>query len=222
VKPYYEQDGIAIYHGDCREVLPSLSADVLVTDPPFGIGYFSNRTKCENVARSIAGDEDTRLRDWVLSWWGDKPALVFGSPGIPAPPQTRMNLVWHKPGSGMGDLSLPWKPDYEFIHVIGAGFTGHRGESVFRYPLRVFRGDLLHPHQKPEDLIEMLLAKCPVGKVIDPFIGSGSTLVAAKASGRRAIGIEIEERYCEIAANRLAQGVLFGAGENPKAAELVA
>jgi DNA modification methylase len=117
---------------------------------------------------------------------------------------------------GMGDLSLPWGPSTEEIYVLGDGFTGKRGRSVLRFqgigPYQQSRGERLHPTQKPVSLLCALIAKCPTDWVIlDPFIGSGTTLRAAKDLGRRAIGIEIEERYCEIAANRLAQGVLFGA-----------
>lgn len=206
--PYYEDESVKLYHGDCREVAEWLTADVLVTDPPYGQDYRSNRTKSHRVARSIAGDKDTSVRDAALGLWGDRPRIVFGSPGLPDLPGVR--LVWHKPGSGMGDLSMPWKPDYEFIYVRGKGFVGNRDTSVLTYPLRVFRGDLLHPHEKPEGLMGALIRKCPPGVIADPFAGSASTLVAAKAEGRPAIGVEVDERHCEKAALRLSQDCLFG------------
>ena len=208
MKPYYEDDLVTLWHGDCREVDAWLEADVLVTDPPYGIDYRSNRTKSEVVARAIANDKDTTTRDAALDAWGTRPRIVFGSPGIADIEGVR--LVWHKPGSGMGDLSMPWKPDYEFMYARGAGFSGNRDTSILTYPLRVFRGDLTHPHQKPVELLEALLAKCPPGTIADPFSGSGATLRAAKNVGRRAIGVELEERYCEQIARLLGQDTLFG------------
>jgi site-specific DNA-methyltransferase (adenine-specific) len=208
--PYYSEDGIEIWHGDCRELTKwLLLGDVMVTDPPYGIDFCSGWT-----GAAIANDGDTAARDAVLDLWGGRPALVFGVAGEGAlPGSTTAPLIWHRPGSGMGDLSLPWKPDYEHIHVLGRGFTAkYRGSSVLVRPWDVFRGDALHPHQKPLPLMRDLITKCPPGTIVDPFCGSGTTLRAAKDCGRRAIGVEVEERFCEIAARRLAQGVLdFGA-----------
>jgi DNA modification methylase len=111
----------------------------------------------------------------------------------------------------MGALDMPWKPNHEEIYVLGFGFQGHRGSGVIRAngpgayaQLR----DCEHPTAKPVNLMTMLLEKCPAGVIVDPFAGSGTTLRAAKDLGRKAIGIEIEERYCEIAARRMAQEVL--------------
>jgi DNA modification methylase len=208
MSPYYQDDAVTLYHGDCRDVTEWLEADVLVTDPPYGIDYRSNRTKSQVVARSIANDKDTTVRDAALAAWGEGPRIVFGSPGIADIEGIR--LVWHKPGSGMGDLAMPWKPDYEFVYARGRGFHGNRDTSVMTYPLRVFRGDLSHPHEKPIDLLERLLGKCPPGVVADPFSGSGTTLRAAKNLGRKAIGVELDERYCEVIAKRLGQDTLFG------------
>ena len=217
MKPYYEQDGITIYHADCREMLWLMpTAAVMVTDPPFGILFRSGMNGSERLSTrpdrpvSIVGDEDTTVRDAVVSSWTG-PALVFGSWKKPRPVGVRHVLTWEKGDHlGMGDLSIPWRPNTEEIYVIGTGFSGHRGTSVLRVPGPVSwatRGRT-HPHEKPVALLEALLLKCPEGTVLDPFMGSGTTLVAAKNLGRRAIGIEIEERYCEIAAKRLAQGVL--------------
>jgi DNA modification methylase len=104
----------------------------------------------------------------------------------------------------MGDLSIPWKPNTEEIYVIGKGFRGHRDGSVLtghRVVTWASKGRV-HPNMKPVSLMAELVSKC-VGSIADPFAGSGSTLLAAKQLGRQAIGVEIEERYCEIAAKRL-------------------
>lgn len=208
MKPYYEGGGVVLFLGDARDVMPRIHADVMVTDPPFGIGYESGYEGV--LARSIAGDESVRVRDDVLAAWPG-PALVFGSWRAPRPAGTRMVLVWDTLGAlGMGDLTLPWKPAHQEIYVIGSGFVGHRGSDVLSYPpvqASAWRGRK-HPHEKPIPLMRALLSKCPPGVVIDPFCGSGSTLRAAKDLGRSAIGIEIDEQYAELAANRLAQEVL--------------
>jgi hypothetical protein len=215
VKPYYEQDGITIYHGDCREVLPGLAWDVLVTDPPYGIAYASGMTGHDGgtALDGIEGDADTSLRDWVLSELRGRPAVTFGSWKRPRPEGCRAVLTWEKGDHvGMGDLDFPWKPNTEEVYVLGPGFSGHRGSAVLRHNAPVSWNSVgfgrVHAHQKPVTLMESLLQKCPPGVVLDPFMGSGSTLVAAKNLGRRAIGIEIEEKYCEVAARRLDQTVL--------------
>lgn len=210
MKPYFEKDGITIYHGDCREILPHVQADVMVTDPPYGISYEVNWNRSVERPRSIAGDDSTASRDEVLASIGDMPAIVFGSWKSTRPKKTKMVLVWEKMGSaGMGDLSLPWRPNIEEVYVIGGGFRqiAGRESSVLRF--NALCGDQWHPHQKPVSLLSYLIDRCPEGVVVDPFVGCGTTLRAAMDLGRRAIGIEIEERYCEIAAKRLAQGVLF-------------
>jgi hypothetical protein len=216
VSPYYEADGITIYHGDCREIGAwDIAGGVMVTDPPYGYGHASNWPgKFQGAA--IANDASEALRDYVLERFLG-PAIVFGSVKCSTPAGTRAVLVWDKgPASGMGDLSIPWKPSFELIYVMGAGFAGSRDEGVLKGHHVVTwsgrDGSRQHPNEKPLSLMRALLRKCPpLADVVDPFMGSGTTLRAAKDLGRRAIGIELEERYCEIAANRLAQGVLdFG------------
>ena len=212
MKPYYQDEYVTLYHGDCREVTAWLCADVLVTDPPYGIAY--NSGHFGTLPRSIVGDESTELRDLILSQWGEKPALVFGTWRRGRPNGTRMVLVWDTGGAlGMGALDLPWKPAHQELYVIGRGFTGKRTSDVLRFPpvQSMASNGRVHPHEKPVDMLAHLLAKCPGGVVCDPFAGSGTTLRAAKELGRRAIGVELDERYCEIAARRLSQGVLdFG------------
>ena len=214
-EPYYQDDHVTLYLGDCREITEWLAADVLETDPPYGIGYNSAMRR-DKLAASIVGDEDTSLRDWVIDQWGDRPALVFGTWRVERPAKTRARLVWDTKGAnGMGDLSIPWKPSDQEIYVLGHGFSGRRTSNVIRCPpvQSMAKNGRLHPHEKPVALLAGvdLMGKCPPGIIADPFAGVASTLVAAKIIGRKAIGVEIDERYCEIAARRLAQDALpFG------------
>ena len=219
MNPYYEDEWVTLYHGDCLQITDWLAADVLVTDPPYGMGYsgFGGRRgepSRDRDPHQIMGDGDTSARDAILGRWAG-PALVFGRWSIARPSGVRQVLIWDKTdnGPGMGALDLPWGPSFEEVYVIGAGFVGKRESSVIRtrgwMSADAERPD--HPTPKPTWLMEALIAKCPPGTIADPFAGSGSTLVAAKALGRKAIGVELEERYCEIAARRLAQDVLdFG------------
>ena len=213
MKPYYSDESVTIFHGDCRDVLPTLDkVDLVLTDPPYGIAFESSKTGHDGgvALPSIQGDEDATVRDFVVKNFQCVPMLVFGSWKVSKPVGVKAVLVWEKGDHvGMGDLSLPWKPNTEEIYVIGSGFTGHRGSSVIRIPAPVSWNSTnhgrSHPNEKPVALIKELLLKCPEGVVLDPFMGSGTTLRAAKDLNRKAIGIEIEEKYCEIAANRMSQ-----------------
>jgi DNA modification methylase len=211
IAPYYSDESVTLYHGDCREVTAWLEADVLVTDPPYGIAYKSGSRR-DKLAASIAGDGDTSLRDWALSSWG-RSALIFGTWRIPRPEGTHTRLIWDTKGAlGMGNLAVPWKPSDQEVYVIGYDFAGRRDSNVLRHaPVQsMARNGRTHPHEKPLSLMTELIAKTK-GVVADPFAGSGSTLVAAKMLGRRSIGVEFEERYCEVTAKRLAQEALdFG------------
>lgn len=215
---YYQDDHVTLYHGSCvgDGAPPWWTADVLVTDPPYGMAYESNRNRNKKnvkVGRPVAGDKDATLRDAALEVWGDRPALVFGRWNIPRPSSTRARLIWDKRVQGMGDVSLPWGPAEEEIYVLGRGFTGDRTGNVLSVQMLMSadRERPNHPTPKPVGLMELLIAKCPPGLIADPFAGSGATLVAAKNLGRKVVGVELEERYCEIIAKRCAQDVLdFG------------
>ncbi len=211
-KPYYQDDAVTLYLGDCREIVPLLGRfDLLLTDPPFGVN-------CEVSTNGdrITGDEDTAVRDCILAMFPTTPAIVFGSPKIARPKNFGTVLIWDKGElTGMGNLAFPWKPTHEEIYVIGAGFSGsRRGGSVLRYVSRPAWTNHpqalcgVHPNEKPLALITHLLENSPAGSVIDPFAGSGSTLRACKDLGRKCVGIEIEEKYAEICARRMAQEVL--------------
>lgn len=219
---YYQDDFVTLYHGDClTEHREWLEADVLVTDPPYGVAYVSNRAIGKRSA-AIAGDGTADARDAVLTAWGTKPALSFGRWDIARPTLTKSRLIWDKNLMGTGDLSSPWGASDEEIYVLGdwpavkpggrarEGGTPTRHHSVIRVqalaPGAANRPD--HPTPKPVGLMEILIAKCPSGVIADPFAGSGATLVAAKNRGRKAIGAELDERYCEMIAQRLSQDLL--------------
>jgi hypothetical protein len=213
VKPYYDDGIVTLYLGDCRELVSwADEGDVLVSDSPYGMRLRSRHNKRDLL---VVGDEDTRVRDEALQLWGPKPALMFGRWNIPKPAGVRALLVWDKgEHTGQGDCTLPWKPNTEEIYVIGRGFTARRrGSNVLRYPAPPpsAAAGRLHPTEKPLPLMRHLVGCCPPGVIIDPFAGSGSTLRAAKDLGRRAIGVEVVERYAEVAARRLGQEALdFG------------
>lgn len=210
--PYYSDDLVTLYHGDCREIAAWLQADVLVTDPPYGIGWsIGNHPKRGSVAhKGIANDLDTSCRDSALALWGDKPAAVFGAWSAQLP-GARQTLVWRKPpDSGVIGSTTGYRRDTELIFL--AGPWPKRPASLSSVLVTdAGMGSYLngHPHAKPSGLLEVLMHGAP-GVVADPFAGSGSTLVAAKSLGRRAIGVELDEAYCELAASRLAQDTLFG------------
>jgi site-specific DNA-methyltransferase (adenine-specific) len=213
-QPYYQDDLVTLYHGDCREITDWLAADVLVTDPPYGYSHASNREDSAWRNEAIAGDADLTARDDVLMMWAGRPALVFGSWKMRKPTGTHTVLTWDKGlAAGMGDLSIPWKPNSEEIYVLGRGFVGNRDSSIITGNVVTWTSKgRAHPNMKPDGLMAKLIAKT-VGTVADPFAGSGSTLVAAKRLGRHSIGVEVDERYCETIAKRLDQGVLdFGDG----------
>ena len=219
---YYQDELVTLYHGDCREITAWLDADVLVTDPPYGMKYRDRLGQHE----AIAGDETTAIRGWALDAWGSKPSLVFGTWRVEKPAGVKNVLIWDK-GTDLGmGVSNPWGLSHEEVYVLGAwppivpggrvreGGTPSREPSVLRVPKpNNASADRVrdHPTPKPVPLMERLIEKCPPGVIADPFAGSGATLRAAANLGRKAIGVELEERYCEVIAKRLDQYALdFG------------
>lgn len=204
MKPYYEKGGVTIYHGDCLESAPWPDADVMVTDPPYGMDYCSGWSK-----KTVANDGNVLVRDAALKQWGERPAIVFGRWTVERPEKARGLLVWDKGDwPGMGDLAFPWGISHEEIYVLGEGFTGTRRGTVLKYAERPSPNSP-HPTIKPLALMRHLVSRCPAGVVLDPFMGAGTTMRACADEGRECVGYEIEEKYCEIAAIRLEQGVLF-------------
>jgi site-specific DNA-methyltransferase (adenine-specific) len=213
IKPYYSEPGITIYHGDCRDILPHLEpVDLVLTDPQYGMDYFSNHYKGENPHSKVIGDDKPypveilrvlidMARNAVFTFcrWNNLCEL----------PEPKSFIVWAKNNWSAGDLEHEYARQWE-----GIAFYPKNGHKFIYRPAdiidsrRVPPTDLLHPTQKPLGVVSALL-KANIGNVIlDPFMGSGTTLRAAKDLGRKAIGIEIEEKYCEIAVRRLKQEVL--------------
>ena len=220
-KPYYEQDGITIYHGDCREILPQLDVkvDLVLTDPPYGINVLGSVGGSKRVG-SVGGSNIVLANEYKLMHEDDKPfdpsfLLSFGDNQIifggnyyaDKLPNSKGWIVWDKKcqngwDDNFSDIEMAWtsfdKPAkcYRLLYM---GLIQENCREVRQ-----------HPTQKPKELFEWIIDRYsnPNNLILDPFLGSGTTAVAAKILGRRCIGIEIEEKYCEIAVKRLAQSVM--------------
>jgi site-specific DNA-methyltransferase (adenine-specific) len=221
VKPYYERAGITIYHGDCREILPHVTADVVVTDPPYGVEFSGKKAKFSDgsVRLRPGGYSIPDTPEYIVSVVA--PALRqcierFGravvTPGTRSlwlyPPADDVGCWFSAAGTGIGRWGFTCMQPILYYGKDPHLPSGASANSIGQvYPNSSNEFD--HPCAKPMPLVAWLVRKAssPGETVIDPFMGSGTTLRAAKDLGRKAIGIEIEERYCEIAAKRLAQDV---------------
>lgn len=227
VEPYYNDGEVCLYLGDCRELVDEWTdAEFLCCDPPYGRGWKQGNTKTSRQKSSaqagIQGDDSTELRDWVLGQWGDaRMAAVFGDLMLPPPAGTKQVLVYHKPiDAGLRGATGGFRRDAEAVYLLGGwksglAIYGSPGSVLGTCEPMVSGGMGLshqtgHPHSKPVDVLQTLLihAGCPT-LIADPFAGSGSTLLAARTLGLRAVGVEVEERYAERAAKRLSQSELL-------------
>jgi site-specific DNA-methyltransferase (adenine-specific) len=212
VKSYYESGGITIYHGDCREIVPSLGfGGVVLADPQYGIGhptdYASRRRGALAACKDylpVRGDDGPFDPRWLLNIGVAR--ILWGANHYASRlPDSGGWLVWDKERPDDLDQAtceLAWTDCIKGVRRFRHLWNGMMRASE--------KAPLQHPTQKPVALMRWCLSFpwTPAGDVLDPYMGSGTTLVAAKDCNRRAIGIEIEERYCEIAARRLDQEVL--------------
>jgi len=226
VTPYYQDDLVTIYHGDCREMLDGLEFDVIVADPPYGIGWdVGNDSSTRSRARTRRGVS-------MLPIQGDDapfdpaPLLAFGLPTalfganhyadrLPSSPSW---IVWDKRdglwSNDQSDCEMLWTNlggPARIHRLVWNTLSRVKDERTYGgslTPNHHRRGHVSHPTEKPVALLRSILGRFPEGVVLDPYAGVGSTLIAAKSLGRKSIGIEIEERYCEIAATRCSQEVL--------------
>ena len=246
MRPYYQDEAVTIYHGDCREILPAIppeSVDMIWTDPPYGNANLADDLAARRIgvhrgrkraAIQISGDRPEEYEPLMRAFLAEAARILkydycccccCCAGGGPTPTFARLALwldeylsffqavVWDKSARGNG-FGWRYRRNYEFVMVAHrkGGRLAWADESVAVPNVLRTRPEPndLHPTTKPLALVEQFIRwhTRPGDLVLDPFAGSGTTLVAAKNLGRRAIGIEIEERYCEIAAQRLAQGVI--------------
>lgn len=249
VKPYYDHAGITIYHGDCRDIMPTIddeSIDLVLTDPPYG-----HNNKCGDLAhlkhhalglvqRGLAAPReaapianDGKEADEIVRWMfaeskrvlrrgccccccccggGPDPSFARWSLWLDEVLQFKQMVVWDKCRIGLG---WHYRRSYETILIAqkpGAACKWHGGKNqanVIHMPGLNADPDG-HPTPKPQALMSLFITLHSAAGdiVLDPFMGSGTTLRAAKDLGRRAIGIELEERWCELAAKRMSQEAL--------------
>lgn len=210
IAPYFDDGTCTIYLGDCAEIAPTLGRfDLLCTDPPYGIGVAHGA----KFGRTVLA----RKRDYGDSDWDDAPPsddlltdlrsratwqCLFGGNYFALPPSSCW-LVWDKENGAndFADAELAWTNYERAVRL-----KRHQWHGM----LRKGREERMHPTQKPLAVMSWAIGLCPdrPTSVLDPFMGSGTTLRACKDLGIRAVGIEREEKYCEIAARRLGQGVL--------------
>jgi len=206
VKPYFDEDGCTIYHGDMMEILPFLDGiDLIVTDPPYGVG----------LKYGESHDDSPDLHwDWfhrVLSVMRKaSPQVIFTHRQEALKHLTDWDhvCIWHKPFNLTFSIK-GWQAKWEPVFVYGGVVTsvqkeGTRPSNTDSWLFNSEKNRHGHPAEKPVALMKEIIGTFS-GNPCDPFMGSGTTLVAARDMGRKAIGIEIEEKYCEIAAKRLSQ-----------------
>lgn len=216
MEPYYTRAGVTLYHGSALDNPDTWThATALITDPPYGINYKPVSVGGASGA-AIANDKTTAVRDEALAAWHaanrlSKPVAVFGLWKAPRPLQTRYRLIWHKAGNIIKHLPLTFRPIDEEIYLWGQGWvrsTRAPGSVITTTENRTTETHRLgHPAPKPVDLLQEIMSRLEPatgGHVItDPFAGSGATLVAATLAGHGAVGVELEEQYCEQIARRI-------------------
>ena len=208
MEPYYQEDGITIYHGDFYDVLNELEKDIdidlVLTDPPYGIKKDHGK---------IGGDNLGQSKNYGNYDWDNKPIhqtkidylklisnkmIMFGGNYYSMTPSPCW-LVWDKVNTGnFADCELAWTNLDKAVRKFTWKWNGMLQQDMKRKEFRY------HPTQKPVELMKWCIEiSDTTGLIVDPFMGSGTTLIAARQLGREVIGIDIEKDYCDIAIHRL-------------------
>lgn len=212
MKPYYQDEWVTIYNADCREILPELpKVDLVLTDPPYGINYDGSQFTKWNGQKQAWGKIINDSPDYDLSFLFSYPRLiVWGAEYLTQYINGGSWIIWDKRVNESNDrmignpIEMAWNSKgrlhkiYRIQHGGVVNADSILGNNAVRY----------HPTQKPVTLFKRILNDNNSLAVIDPFLGSGTTCLAAKELGRKSIGIEISEKYCEIAAKRCMQTVM--------------
>jgi len=206
-KPYYQDDAVVIYHADCRDILPLIpdkSIDLVLTDPPYNVGL----DYCN-------GDNNDKYKEWSSAWFAITPKPIVLTPGMVnlsmwfSIANPTWVIAWCKPNqcspSALGGFNT-WEPLLVYGHI-----NKHIGSDSIIYSISTNQqdtGDHPCPKYQPAWSKILIMISKPSDLILDPFLGSGTTAYCAKKLGRKCIGIEIEEKYCEIAAKRCSQTVM--------------
>ncbi len=197
--PYFSRDGCTIYHSDCRAILPHLDpVDLVLTDPPYGCGK---------------AEWDDEFPSWCVPLSFRAAPLVCIMPGLWALPDCVKAMgdryKWVLAGHNCNGMTHGAIGFNNWIPAIVGGDVPRRGQDAYSFVVGHAPKPPGHESPKPLPFMKWLVERLSDAEqtILNPFMGSGTTLVAARDLGRKAIGIEIEERYCEIAAKRLSQGV---------------
>ena len=235
MKPYYEDDAVTIYHARCEDVLPSLSdVGLVLTSPPYNLSGDGNKpsgTYFKNLGDGYGEHADAMPHAEYVAWqqgvlealWGtltDDGAIFYNHKPIvrgnalktplelvPEGLPVRQVIIWDR-GSGFNRQFTYFVPAHEWVLLLAKPsfrLTTRSVDDVWRIP---FETGTEHPAPFPLRLASTVVNSTAADLILDPFAGSGTTLRAAKDAGRKAIGIELNERFCEIAAKRMGQEVL--------------
>jgi site-specific DNA-methyltransferase (adenine-specific) len=222
MKPYFQQDNTTLYHGDSREIASLLSGvTALVSDPPYGMKDKSERGSRRSGRALLYSAANLAAKDWQRIKGDDEPfdpsiwlryqkVVLFGAVHFSSSlPVSRAWIVWDKREGGTSDDNADC--DFAWTNLPGpARLYSQLWRGVVRRG-RENGSSLQHPHQKPINLMKWVLKQCKLTEsdlILDPYCGSGTTLLAAKELGIPAVGIDVDEGYLEVARERLSQGVM--------------
>lgn len=209
MKPYYKDKNCIIYHGDSREIVRTLGYfDLILTDPPYGMNYQSRHRSVRHKKIQNDGELDVDFIKLLITR-ATKAAYFFCRwDNLYQMPKPKSVIAWVKDNWSMGDLKHEHGRQWEACCF----YPSHDHKFTKRIPdvIQCKRTkNNLHPTEKPVDLLQKIISANECQTILDPYMGSGTTLRAAANLNKKCVGIEVEEKYCEIAVKRLSQLTLF-------------